>query len=422
MFAVSDFSSGPSELVQKPAVATKKKNSVHPQMHLVKREMLASAAQGRLAQKDRRIFNSIALAAKHQEEDGEAENKEFLAARTKQMQLDARLESLTKKLSEQELALSYMRPKIEQRDTQDKELGSYVTQLKDEIPLIQGDLSSIRKKMLASKASAAKEAIKPLKDELKRTEEVLAKSRNAYALFGEREQQSRDKAAQARRQVEELNFASLRAEQGASQLRKDAVAEHDRVKAKYLSQEAKTEDAKVAMLNKQSAEMMQSAQLFDAEADEATAYQTMFAADLESATSEGRQQAAELQGAERTYAMGQYLQQSGLAREKLLQKDLSGADAALAQSDALAKQDDAALARGEKATGETESELQAARSQAMTNTLAAEKIVAAEEAHRAAWSRDAEQAYSLRVAAAEHRRAAQHLKLAAAAAAEARKV
>ena len=35
-------------------------------MHLVKREMLASAAQGRLAQKDRRIFNSIALAAKEQ--------------------------------------------------------------------------------------------------------------------------------------------------------------------------------------------------------------------------------------------------------------------------------------------------------------------------------------------------------------------
>jgi hypothetical protein len=35
-------------------------------MHLVKREMLASAAQGRLAQKDRRIFNSIALAAKQQ--------------------------------------------------------------------------------------------------------------------------------------------------------------------------------------------------------------------------------------------------------------------------------------------------------------------------------------------------------------------
>jgi len=310
-----------------------------------------------------------------------------------------------------------MRPKIEERDTQDKELGSYVTQLKDEIPLIQGDLSSIRKK-----ATAAKEAIKPLKDELKRTEEVLTKSRNAYALFGEREQQSRDKAAQARRQVEELNFASLRAEQGASQLRKEAVAEHDRIKAKYLSQEAKAEDAKVAMLNKQSAEMMQSAQLFDAEADEATAYQTMFAADLESATSEGRQQAAELQGAERTYAMGQYLEQSGLAREKLLQKDLSGADAALAQSDALAKQDDAALARGEKATEQTESELQAAHAQAMTNTLAAEKIVAEEEARHDAWSRDAEQAYSLRVAAAEHRRAAQHLKLAAAAAAEARKV
>jgi archaellum component FlaC len=417
MFAVSDFSSSPSELVQKPAVASKTAKIAHPQIHLVKREMLASAAQGRLAQKDRRIFNSIALAAKHQEVDGEAENKEFLAARTKQMQLDARLQSLTQKLSEQELALSYMRPKVEERDHQDQELGSYATQLKDEIPLIQGDLAGIRKK-----ASAAKEAIKPLKDELKRTEEVLAKSRNAYALFGEREDESRGKAAQARRQVEELNFASLRAEQGASQLRKEAVAEHDGVKAKYLAQEAKAEDAKVAMLNKQSAEMMQSAQLFDAEADEATAYQTMFAADLESATSEGRQQAAELQGAERTYAMGQYLEQSGLAREKLLQKDLTGADAALAQSGALAKQDDAALARGEKSTEQTETELRAAHGQAMTNTLAAEKIVAAEEAHRAAWSRDAAQAYSLRVAAAEHRRAAQHLKLAAAAAAEARKV
>jgi len=391
-------------------------------MHLVKREMLASAAQGRLAQKDRRIFSSIALAAKQQESAGETEEKKFLLARSKQMQLDARLESLTKKLQAQELALAYMRPKVAERDHEDHELGSYVTQLKGEIPMIQGDLKAIQKRLSSSQVTAAKDAIKPLKDELKRTDEVLAKSRNAYELFGQREEESRDKAAGARREVEELNFASLSAEQTASQLRKEAIAEHDSVKAKYLSQEAKTQDAKVAMLNKQSAEMMQSAQLFDAEADEATAYQTMFAADLESATSEGRRQAAELQGAERTYEIGQYLEAQGESREALLEKDLQGADATLEDSNKVDQQDDAALQRGEKATEETEEQLKAIRDQAESNTLSAAKTVQLLQADHDAWNRDVEQAYSLRVAADEHHRAAEHLKLAAAAAAEARKV
>jgi len=310
-----------------------------------------------------------------------------------------------------------MRPKVAERDHEDKELGTYVTQLKDEIPMIQGDLKAIHKRV-----TAAKDAIKPLKDELKRTEEVLAKSRNAYALFGQREEESREKAAGARREVEELNFASLSAEQAATQLRREAVAEHDSVKAKYLTQEAKTQDAKVAMLNKQSAEMMQSAQLFDAEADEATAYQTMFGADVASATSEGRHQAQELQGAERTYEIGQYLEAEGASREGLLQKDLKNADVDLSESDALAKQDDAALARGEKATEGTEAQLGAVHQQAVSNTEGAEKTVEQLEDDHEAYDRDAEQAYSLRVAAAEHKRAAEHLKLAAAAAAEARQV
>lgn len=340
-----------------------------------------------------------------------------MAARNKQIELDTRLASLTKKLQAQEEALAYMRPKVAERDEEDHQLGSYVTQLKDEIPMIQGDLKAIHKRV-----TAAKDAIKPLRDELKRTEEVLGKSRNAYALFGQREAESREKAAGARHEVEQLNFASLSAEQAATQLRKEAVGEHDSVKAKYLSQEAKTQDAKVAMLNKQSAEMMQSAQLFDAEADEATAYQTMFGADVASATSEGRQQAAELQGAERTYEIGQYLMAQGASREGLLQKDLQSADVDLSESDKLAKQDDAALARGEKATEATDTELDAVHQQAVANTEAAEKVVQQLEEDHEAYDRDAEQAYSLRVAAAEHKRAAEHLKLAAAAAAEARQV
>jgi len=249
-----------------------------------------------------------------------------------------------------------------------------------------------------------------------------AKSRNAYSLFGEREQQSRQEAAAAREQVENYNFESLRAEELATELRKESTAATDKARAKYLAQEAKTENAKVAMLNKESAEMLQSAQLFDAEADEAAAYQTMFGADVQTSAVDERRQTGELDGATRVYEQGESLEASGREKELALAKDLQAAEQALASATVTDKRDDAALQRGEKATAATQAEAKALWTNVVENTQGAEKDMAKLAQDHATFEDDADQARSLEIAAAEHLRASQHLARAAAAAEEVKKI
>jgi hypothetical protein len=153
-----------------------------------------------------------------------------------------------------------------------------VKSLKQALGKLEHDIGVVEKAVVTTK-----DEIKPVKEELKTSDEILLKSANAYKLFGQRVQQSREKANLARQQVNALDQGAMLAQQYATQMRAKAVDERDKKAAELLAQEASEADAKVDMLKKQSAEAMQSAQLFDAEADEAASYMSMFGADAQQA-------------------------------------------------------------------------------------------------------------------------------------------
>jgi hypothetical protein len=76
-------------------------------------EIAAAQAQARLAQKDARIFKSLALAAKQKMQGAAKEDQKFVEAKEKHMMLDARLAQLSQRFEAQKQALEYMVPDTE---------------------------------------------------------------------------------------------------------------------------------------------------------------------------------------------------------------------------------------------------------------------------------------------------------------------
>ena len=75
-----------------------------------------------------------------------------------------------------------------------------VKTLKMALSKLGKDLSTVQKAVLQTK-----DALKPVKEELKTSDEILGKAANAYKLFGARVEQSRQKAELARQQVSQLD-------------------------------------------------------------------------------------------------------------------------------------------------------------------------------------------------------------------------
>ena len=97
-------STGPVALLESKGARA---SPVRTALKETKDESLASAAQARLSRKDSRIFKSMALAAEAKNRATAQEDKQFLAARRAQIELDQRLELLTQRFTAQSQALAY---------------------------------------------------------------------------------------------------------------------------------------------------------------------------------------------------------------------------------------------------------------------------------------------------------------------------
>lgn len=274
-----------------------------------RQEILAAKAQQRLAGKDFRIFKSMELAAQKKMESGAFTDREFLEARNKQEMLDQRLELLTQRFNAQKQALEYMVPSTEKQAFSTERMATGVKSLKAALGKLTKDVG-----MVEQAVQKTKDEVKPVKAELRTSDAILEKSSNAYQLFGQRVQQSREKAELARQQVNQLDQGAMLAQQYATQMRAKAVSESDKKRAELIAQDASAADTKVDMLKKQSAEAMQSAQLFDAEADEAASYMSMFGADAQQAHVRQNNAAQKLQYLSAEYEKGQQLEE--LANQK----------------------------------------------------------------------------------------------------------
>jgi hypothetical protein len=301
-----------------------------------------------------------------------------------------------------------MKPRVMMRDQETQKLGSYVKQLAHVIPQLGYDMSKVHKSIVKTLEEA-----KPAREEMRTAEDMLAKSENAYNLFAQRMQASREKASLARQQEEELNYGALRSQQQATQLRQYANEADNTRRAGVIAEDAKVADSRVAMLNKQSTEAMQSAQLFDAEADEAASYMAMFGADA--VQSKARLQGAgnKLKYLAAEYEKGTMLQRQANGKELMLMNALARAKEALARSENVDKEDESAVQTGIKATEQTEQEIGHVHAEAVGNTRAALKDLASARHDRFQGQVKGMLAENLKQEAIAHDAAALHLKEAA---------
>ena len=116
---------------------------------------------------------------------------------------------------------------------------------------------------------------------------------------------------------------------------------------------------------------MQTAQLYDAEADEASSYSTMFGADASTAQQRLGTAEHKLQFLNAQYNQGLRLAAQGEQRERFLKSQLNAAKAALGMAGLEAKQDAKSLQIGEEATEQTVKKLQETREAAAKNTAGA---------------------------------------------------
>jgi len=376
-------------------------------------EMLAAQAQEHLAQKDARIYNSLRKAAESKIQNAESLDKKFFAAREHQVALDQRLEQLTQRFEAQKEALAYMFPKTEAREMEAKKMPGYVQQLQGALPQLQKDLKGVQGQLEKIKAEA-----KPSKREARVSNEIMDKTSNAARLFGQRDQKAVEAAQVARMKTEELNNAALMAQRTSQQLRMLAKREMDPKKAQLLVQEANEADAKVAMLSKQSAEQMQTAQLYDAEADEAGSYSTMFGADAQTAQQRLSTAEKKLQYLAAQYQQGLKIEAQGEQREQFLKSQLNAAKAALGMAGLEATEDAKSLKIGEEATEQTIKKIQQTRTEAEENTASAIKDVFAVKKDHNNYNADTVQAMSVVQQVRDHEAAAEHFDDAAGAAKE----
>jgi len=258
-----------------------------------------------------------------------------------------------------------------------------------------------------------KDEVKPVKEELKTSNEILEKSSNAYQLFGQRVQQSREKADLARKQVNELDQGAMLAQQYATQLRAKAINEQDKKKAELVAQEASEADAKVDMLKKQSAEAMQSAQLFDAEADEAASYMSMFGADAQQAHMRQANAAQKLNYLSAEYEKGQQLEVAANQKKAMLQAQLMRAQQMLGADVRETKEAETAVLTGERATARTGEAIKIDHNAAVKNTKMAMGDVDKIHKDEQLYYEDADQARDVEGEASEHKFASEHLDAAA---------
>lgn len=376
-----------------------------------KAEMLASAAQKRLAQKDARIYQSLAAVAKKKVVEGAHDEEAFMKARKTQVELDERLEQLTQRFEAQREALEYMAPRTRARDVDTMRLQSFVQQLQTSLPMLSKDVDAVKKAVAKTEEEA-----KPAKREMRISDEILKKTSNAYMLFQQRSQTSREKAELSRQKVQELNQGAMYAQQTASKLRSQAQQQQDKRAAELLLQEAETEESKAQMLAKEADESLQSAQLFDAEAAEADSYTAMFGADAGAAKNRLAAAGKKLEMLKTQYFQGKRLEAQAEQREQYLATQLQAAEQQLGVSFTDAKEDQTALKTGEKAIERTVSELKKDRAHAEANTITAEKDVEAMEGQKRAWAADAQQALSVEQQINDHMGAARDFKEAAQAA------
>jgi len=371
-------------------------------------EMLAARAQDHLLLKDKRIFQSLNLAARKKAIEAENEDVKFKQARNTQIALDQRLAQLSGKLHAQEQALAYMAPKLEERMQSTNQLSGMVQQLDQVMPQIKPDLKKVNEE-LQEIADAGKQA----QEEALTADEELKKYGNAYNLFGERMQQARQQSAQARNEVEEDNVGALRATEYATQLRQRATMAQNSQEGRMLVAEAERETARADMLNKESTEASQSTQLHDAEADEAMAYMSMFGADANVADARLKLEGQKLQALSRQYARGKYLAAMGQQREAYLKSEDKRATAELKRAELVAEDDKLAFMTGEKSTKATAEEVGVEERAAEGNTVQAEKDITKLDQDKNQWETDSEQADAIRQAGEAHVHAAEHLEEAA---------
>uniref|UniRef100_A0A7S0UBE9 t-SNARE coiled-coil homology domain-containing protein n=2 Tax=Hemiselmis andersenii TaxID=464988 RepID=A0A7S0UBE9_HEMAN len=370
-------------------------------------ESLAAKAQGHLLMKDKRIFQSLNLAARKKALDAEGEDVEFKQARNTQIALDQRLVQLTGKLHAQEQALAYMAPRLQERVETTDELHSMVQQLDQVVPKIKPDLKTIGEQL-----QEIKDAGKQTREQMMTASEELGKYKNAYKLFGERMQEAREKAAIARREVEADNVQALRATEASTGLRQRAATAQGAQQGQMLVADSEREAARAEMLNRQSAEAAQSNQLFDAEADESLAYMSMFGADAQQADQRLKGESMKLQALGRQYARGRFLAQNGAARDQYLKAELAKAKKALDRSELVSEDDKLAFMTGEKATQATAKEVGVEERAAVGNTEKAAGEARKLDEDKAQWEEDSAQADSIKRAAEEHARAEEHLEAA----------
>jgi len=373
-----------------------------------RQEILAAKAQQRLAGKDFRIFKSMELAAQKKMESGAITDREFLEAKNKQEMLDERLEQLTQRFNAQKQALEYMVPNTEKQAYSSERMANGVKSLKQALGKLTTDVGMVEKAV-----QKTKDEVKPVKAELKTSDEIMEKSSNAYQLFGQRVQQSRQKAELARQQVNQLDQGAMLAQQYATQMRAKAVSETDKKKAELVAQDASEADTKVDMLKKQSAEAMQSSQLFDAEADEAASYMSMFGADAQQAHVRQSNAAQKLQYLSAEYEKGQQLEELANQKKNALEAQLMEASRVLGSDVVHTKEDETAVLTGERSTVRTGEALKIDRNAAMKNTATAMGELKNIHKDEQLYYQDASQARDVEGEADEHKFAAEHLDAAA---------
>eukprot|EP00960_Hanusia_phi_P057272 763519-Hanusia_phi.AAC.6 len=280
-------------------------------------------------------------------------------------------------------------------------------------------LPKLHKDILAVRQALKKtlDEVKPAKKELRTSDEILMKSENAYKLFGARIEQSREKARLARQQEQELRMGAMLAERASQQLKTKANASSNKNEAAMLLQESKEQSSKADMYRKQADESVQTAQLLEAEADEAASYMSMFGSDLTQASMRRKQALGKLEFLSQQYQRGSLLEQAAVQKERALAYQMNNAEHSLTQDRKELKQDEAALATGEKATAKTVTELNVDKKSAVQNYKGAIADLTKIRQDKAKYVRDAEQAMEVENQAFAHNQASEHLKLASEAAA-----
>ena len=375
-----------------------------PATKQARKEVQAAKAQHRLARKDARILKSMELAAQSKMGAARTEDEQFLAARNKHLMLDERLAQLSQRFDAQMQALEYMVPNTERQAFGTQKLALGVKELKQSLGKLTKDIE-----MVEQAVSKTKDEVKPVKEELKTSDEILTKSANAYRLFGERVAQARQKAGLAREQVEQLDQGAMLAQEYATRARAEALHVSDKKKAQLMAQAASEADAKVDMLKKQSAEAMQSAQLFDAEADEAASYMSMFGADAQQAHLRQGMAAQKLNHLAAEYEKGQQLEAMALQKKMLLQQQLVRSGAELKDNIFKTREEEMAVAKGERATARTGKALHIDRDADAADARGAVGDIAAMRKDEGLYLEDASQARDVAEETLAHKEAAQHL-------------